>query len=748
MVARYPPQKELIKRRDRQDREEIPECPAWDKESLEFTPGEEGRSGSQAKKRIEDLFSGLLKESHGKDRPDASEETTVANETKTGFEINEWRINPGLNADFRSEPVDLDWYGPRRHPLSLPENFGSTEFEADEFGGLATHRSIEISSPAESPQPFPELAPQTGEWIAAPTTLALTKAETLSPNMLLELVDQKPQRRWNEDELLLVEQVADQLTLALENAQLFEQTQQARDALQISVRYQKSVAEAVSILSERGYSAISEVLQVLGEAAQVSRATVFEIEVDLHGPYFRSSSEWHAPEVDSRLVDPEMHRIAGDWLKPWIDQIDRDGHLTADIHSAPLKGGALVKTLGAKTILQFIVRGQHGAPRCLSFEQTDFVRTWSSDEIAALDTAASALANTILRENLFNQLQVNLSETEAQYQASAQINSANSPDEILSILRQFTILGHNHVSNVSICLFDIPWTKTEKPAWLAPAAVWSCPSQPEFLSERTANLDWLNEELLFNSEGTTSVFDIESDPNFNRQSKSQLIETFKTKSLLSVPLNVSGRWIGSIIALFNQTTGFLEREIRRLESLSGQAAVALESQRLLSETRQRNEELLVMNQVSSAVSRTLELDQVLNEILERALEMTGFDGGLISYVHPESQKLILAVACNLPSAMSERLDQTGLGGTPCDLVYQSGITINISDLTGISEVFIKFPDEVKAEWPEERVSKAFAGLKAMGYQAYLGVPLMVKRHTPWHCLFIQSVDERASTCSD
>ena len=42
---------------------------------------------------------------------------------------------------------------------------------------------------------------------------------------LLKIVDDNPDREWKEDELLLVEQVHAQLELALENANLFQQTQ-------------------------------------------------------------------------------------------------------------------------------------------------------------------------------------------------------------------------------------------------------------------------------------------------------------------------------------------------------------------------------------------------------------------------------------------------------------------------------------------------------------------------------------------
>jgi len=61
-----------------------------------------------------------------------------------------------------------------------------------------------------------------------PAVLAVSKplADGES-SLLLELLDDEPGRKWNDAERMLVEQVVDQMSLALENAQLFQQTQNA-----------------------------------------------------------------------------------------------------------------------------------------------------------------------------------------------------------------------------------------------------------------------------------------------------------------------------------------------------------------------------------------------------------------------------------------------------------------------------------------------------------------------------------------
>jgi GAF domain-containing protein len=545
-------------------------------------------------------------------------------------------------------------------------------------------------------------------------------------SLLLEILDEDPQRRWSQDELLLIEQVTDQLTLALENAQLFEQTQNARDALQISVRYQKSVAQAVAELTERGFAAISDVLQLLGEAAQASRAYYMEAQIDFRGPFWHQVAEWHAPDAPAQINNPALRRISAHWLTPWIERLTKDGHIAAITSQLPGEEREFMEALGARSILQFPVAGQHGASGCIGFEQIDHEREWNTDEIAALRTAASALANTIVRENLFNQLQVNLSETEAQYQASAQINSANSYEEILAILRQFSILGHINASNVSIDLFDRPWTRLQKPEWLVPVTYWSSKSSKIDPAEPLPLGDLKTADSLLNADRPTVVFDLASDPRLDANSRALYIDKIGAKSLINVPLNVSGRWIGQIIGLYGQTTGFTDREIRRLVSLAGQSAVAVESLRLLDETRQRNEELLAINEITSSVSRTLELQQVLSEILKRVIEIMEYDSGLISTAEPDTHILGLAVHQNLPETMVQRLTEKGMSGTACDLVYQTGQTTHVPDLNNVPVELEDFAPLLPESWPHNGVLPTFDGPRAQGFNAYLGVPLSSK----------------------
>jgi signal transduction histidine kinase/putative methionine-R-sulfoxide reductase with GAF domain/ActR/RegA family two-component response regulator len=564
------------------------------------------------------------------------------------------------------------------------------------------------------------------------------------------------------EDIDFIRPVCAQIAVAIQNASLFEQTQRARDALQISVRYQKSVAQAVATLTERGISALPEVLEQLGLASQASRVYYIETQVDGQGPYWRLITEWRAPGIQTQLSNPTLRHFSLESVNSWVERLRTQGFNYVTAASATELEFEYFKSTGTRTALQFAVTGRLGIagrsaadfPGCIGFDQIDVERAWTAEEIAALQTAASALSNTIAREDLFSQVQINLAETEAQYQASARLNSASSFTDVLNVLRQHTVIGNANTSFVSINLFDSARLQAETnlvgyPGHLSPIAYWSAPSiksqkDKPFTTTSETLLDkndqgafqepFTNLGQLLHPERPTVVIDVAHDPRLDEATREAYLQELNAHSLLFVPLNVSGKWIGQIIAVYRQTTGFTEQELRRLTSLAGQAAVAVEGLRLVDETRKRNEELATINQITAAVSRTLDPSEVLSEILTRVLAVTDYESGLISLVDTQEQQLYLAVHQNLPEGMINRLTTQGLNGTPCDMVYRSGQTIYQPDLTAkLDEILVH----------NIEIGELIASLRGpvnAGFHSYVGVPLVSKGVTLGTiCLFNHQV---------
>jgi hypothetical protein len=70
----------------------------------------------------------------------------------------------------------------------------------------------------------------------------------------LQVLDETEERKWSQDEQLLVKQVADQLSLALENARLFQETQARAEELGVLNEMGRELSAKLEI------SAIAEVI--------------------------------------------------------------------------------------------------------------------------------------------------------------------------------------------------------------------------------------------------------------------------------------------------------------------------------------------------------------------------------------------------------------------------------------------------------------------------------------------------------
>ena len=184
----------------------------------------------------------------------------------------------------------------------------------------------------------------------------------------------EPSLSYNENDRDLLHAVASQAAVALLNAQLFEQTQTALSALEVSERYQKGVANAVGILTERGIASLSDVLEILGTAADASRAYYFETQVDGRGRYWRLITEWLAPGIDSLLNNASLRRVSSESMASWMDKLHEDGYAFSTTYDLPSEQKSFFESLGTQSVLHLAVPGRHELPGCIGFEQTDYDR--------------------------------------------------------------------------------------------------------------------------------------------------------------------------------------------------------------------------------------------------------------------------------------------------------------------------------------------------------------------------------------
>jgi signal transduction histidine kinase len=102
-------------------------------------------------------------------------------------------------------------------------------------------------------------------------------------------------------------------------------------------------------------------------------------------------------------------------------------------------------------------------------------------------------------------------------------------------------------------------------------------------------------------------------------------------TVLCVPLVHAGEAIGVILIRRAEVRPFIERQIEVVTTFADQAVIAIQNTHLFEEVQARNRDLTALGEVGRAVSSTLDLRVVLKTIVERAVELSGTNGGSIFY---------------------------------------------------------------------------------------------------------------------
>ncbi|MEA3350838.1 MAG: GAF domain-containing protein, partial [Chloroflexota bacterium] len=176
----------------------------------------------------------------------------------------------------------------------------------------------------------------------------------------------------------------------------------------------------------------------------------------------------------------------------------------------------------------------------------------------------------------------------------------------------------------------------------------------------------------------------------------------KHQNLISVPLLVQDKSMG-VVQVFDYTHSALPL----FQFLSNCMASEIEKSLLLRASQQRGEKLEALIAVLQEISTTLDRDQILNLILEKACELLRAEASSLFLLEPESGDLILYIAKNV--------NQTQL--PPLHIPSGTGIIGHVA-LTGESICLADVRDD-------ERHYKGVDHVSGIETQSLLAVPLRV-----------------------
>src|SRR5262245_13110888 len=115
------------------------------------------------------------------------------------------------------------------------------------------------------------------------------------------------------------------------------------------------------------------------------------------------------------------------------------------------------------------------------------------------------------------------------------------------------------------------------------------------------------------------------------------------RTALAAPLLRDGHAIGSIHIRRQVVRPFTDQQIKLLETFADQAVIAIENARLFQERETRNRDLVALQDVTAAASRSLEIKPVLDEVVKKITEIFHFDAVRI-FIFDEARETLNAMA--------------------------------------------------------------------------------------------------------
>ena len=115
------------------------------------------------------------------------------------------------------------------------------------------------------------------------------------------------------------------------------------------------------------------------------------------------------------------------------------------------------------------------------------------------------------------------------------------------------------------------------------------------------------------------------------------------RSVLALPLNFKGKTIGVLGIYLPSPHHYEEKEINLLTSFAHQAAVAIDNARLFSELSRHDKTLEALYSIDRVVSQTLDIEEIMQSALARAMECIDADSGSIHLLDRTGENLILEI---------------------------------------------------------------------------------------------------------
>ncbi len=500
---------------------------------------------------------------------------------------------------------------------------------------------------------------------------------------------------FSESDVRILSTLAASLSVALENARLFDETKRLlaeTDERAAELAIINSVQQGLSakLDMQSMYDLVGDKIQEIFDA-QVVDIAVLDRERDTVDFTYVIERGVRFPNISMSLVGPRRHVI--ETREPLLINEDILEAVRALGQATLLQGEAPKSGLWAPLIVGDEARG------VISLQNLDREHAFSESDVRLLTTLAASLSVALENARLFDETRRLLAETDRRAAELAIVNSVQRGLAAeLDVRAMYELVGERasdvfDTQVVDISVLDPGTGMLNFPFTLERGARFADETRPVMGFRR---------HVIETREPLLITHDLRARGEELGQ-RSQLTGE-AAKSAIFAPLLVGEEILG-VISLQNldREYAFEERDVSLLTTLAASLSVALRTGRLIDETRQRVAELGTINSVGEALTAQLDLEPLLALVGEKMHEAFSADIAYVALLDDETQ--LIDFAYHIEDGRQEPQASLPLGTGLTSRIVQSRQPLLINR---------------EADWQQ-------FGSRGEGTQvrSYLGVPILV-----------------------
>lgn len=243
-----------------------------------------------------------------------------------------------------------------------------------------------------------------------------------------------------------------------------------------------------------------------------------------------------------------------------------------------------------------------------------------SDTLDFIREITERLSAHVENLRLTAQTQSALLETEALYSIIARINSAKGYKDILDLFAEET--GFERADQLLLLgLFDKPLHSEQVPEWIIPVAARSSTEIEIGRRYPFSIFEGKPEELL--SAKPVVFIDLTPARRVNLGTGPLFRLVYKAKCSYILPFKLGGQVIGFIQGYFSQMTEFHTDELQRLDAVGGQAALAVQSILLLERAQANARQEQRIREASAQIYSAVDVESVMQKAVQQVGKVLG-----------------------------------------------------------------------------------------------------------------------------